>query len=629
MDTKAKYERRLRNERLTNKELGRRISQLRRECQHWKEQYEAERIQRVLDQSEIERLKAKLLLSDQHGKWRAGQTRSVKRGAAERRGEGTQSAEYKSGDENQSCNFSPKRDTHPKLNRCSSPTPLLQISDTDDMPYPLPVRSSFEALLRSSANIFRTGEPRTPQKHQREAHLIQDNLACAFFVAGATYDSAANVMLRTRRKDGLQYGYANPVVLCACGSVDMDATGSPSQISSSCHIEILLPELVSNMCFPDGVRLEEKQMHIGTPLGSMGASVSVFSMSVPRSSSGDHSSCKMAAPPLYGIFASIEHTSHMSTVEHADSGVMLSLPFTVCFLTREPHFAALSKIVRKIVHIERHRLACRMDLLRHGDISSHAIHTNGQAFGKLSGEAVQIVGHTLGIDVSCVQHMSCQLQGENHMEYELPKTCKLSPKSMFAWCAPDLVRSISIERLLVVLGCALAEVKIVFVSKQTSILGSSVLALSCLLMPLIWSGPLVPVLPTHLLHMLEAPFPLLAGVTQMRKSTFQVREHDTVIVDLDRGRIFLPTTVTSAFHKYKLQALEKLCTELHHVERRIVQNGDPDLATDMMIELYETINERICQILKESQATITPETDPFIAKVQETQMYSYYMDNLC
>ena len=322
--------------------------------------------------------------------------------------------------------------------------------------------------------------------------------------------------------------------------------------------------------------------------------------------------------PLYGIFASIDPRGHLSVIEHIDSGRVLSLPFTVCFLTRQPHFEALAEVLKEIVGIERQRMSRRVDSLRRGELSGDAINVPGPDFGKLGAHAADLVARVLGLD-----------NRAEELEHEAPSAHPVlasvliarhglgdrpvsSLPQLFAWGGARLVRAISLERTLVVLGCALTETKIVFMSKNMSMLGSSVLAFSTLLLPLVWSGPLVPVLPTHLLHMLDAPVPLLAGVTRMNRSMFEQREDDTVIVDLDRGRIFLPTMISAAFHNFKMKDLESFCAENEHVEQ--------------VDALYDAIHEKVCQLVSSACTAdmADAETDPFVANISQTTALSHY-----
>jgi hypothetical protein len=58
----------------------------------------------------------------------------------------------------------------------------------------------------------------------------------------------------------------------------------------------------------------------------------------------------------------------------------------------------------------------------------------------------------------------------------------------------------------------LLERSIVFVGKQ-SLLSSVILGLNSLLHPFKWCLALVPILPHPLIEMIEAPLPLLVGIT--------------------------------------------------------------------------------------------------------------------
>ena len=693
----ARYKLRLSRERLANKELGRRIAELRSQFSALQVQYEEEHRLRLLRDSELEQLQSRLLLLSRQGTRQGTGQDLDQEGQDENRQDKNGREEY--------C-ATPKRAVKPKLERCLSPSihkrdarlkrifvnealalrksvteqddngGNLNEQEDSDIPPDVPTRTSIEFILRSSLGtaqsqaLYSLPHGHTTGKN-KSSHTSA--LACACFIAGANYDAATQCKLWTSPSHGNVYGRVDPSVLSCYGAVDMDDTSAPSSSPSSSGP---LPDLVSNMCFPNGVRLEENicggrvpRHPANKPMATTSSTVnpikvSVFSLSVPTCSSA---SDLASAPPLYGIFAMIDSVSQASLVEHNKSGRVLCLPFAVCFLTRTPHFQILAEVLKEIVALERQRAQDRIETLCRGDLCANAMHVNGPCFGKLGERAAELVAHVLGFQEqlnekrydSSSNHplLRKALMHGNPVDptgtlSALSLSSMSSPRQLFSWGGPALIGAISLERTLVVLGCALTETKIVFVSNNASILGSSVLAFSTLLLPLIWSGPLVPVLPTHLLHMLDAPFPLIAGITRMTKSTLEQRENDTVIVDLDRGRIFLPTIISSAFHNYKINNLEIFCANNQHLEKALgtgyadSDDNTANVATVVAahrttsLELYSVIHEKVCQILSTaccchsdtsagacgSDPEMNEIVDPFITHVKRTQMFAHYRD---
>ena len=137
--------------------------------------------------------------------------------------------------------------------------------------------------------------------------------------------------------------------------------------------------------------------------------------------------------------------------------------------------------------------------------------------------------------------------------------------------------------------------------------------------------------------MLDAPFPFMAGITRLNKAMLEQRENDTVIVDLDRGRIFLPTEISSAFHNYKFKNLEKFCADNHHLEQALEQpmcktSGSSSNLPIMM--LYDAIHGEVRRIVSNAcsqkgsveSLEAYAESSPLEARLRKTQMMSYFKD---
>lgn len=86
------------------------------------------------------------------------------------------------------------------------------------------------------------------------------------------------------------------------------------------------------------------------------------------------------------------------------------------------------------------------------------------------------------------------------------------------WLCAPLFSSLKFDDFFLVL-CALAQEKsIIFVSQNRGLLTSCVLALQLLLRPFRWPNLMVPILPISLIDVLDAPVPLLAGMTTKSSS---------------------------------------------------------------------------------------------------------------
>ena len=83
------------------------------------------------------------------------------------------------------------------------------------------------------------------------------------------------------------------------------------------------------------------------------------------------------------------------------------------------------------------------------------------------------------------------------------------------WFCPFLFHSIgSLNTFLGLLHAIFTEKSIVCYGKNLNTISSLILGLESLLRPFKWTMALVPILPEQLLDTIEAPLPLLAGITR-------------------------------------------------------------------------------------------------------------------
>lgn len=86
---------------------------------------------------------------------------------------------------------------------------------------------------------------------------------------------------------------------------------------------------------------------------------------------------------------------------------------------------------------------------------------------------------------------------------------------MGRWALPTLLKHVSVDHLLLILGCSLTEMRVVFVANDLHVLSACVFGLLLLLQPLSWAGPVIVTLPHSLSAYLESPVPLILGVQSL------------------------------------------------------------------------------------------------------------------
>lgn len=89
----------------------------------------------------------------------------------------------------------------------------------------------------------------------------------------------------------------------------------------------------------------------------------------------------------------------------------------------------------------------------------------------------------------------------------------------------------------------LNEKKIIFLSNKLSLLSSTIQAFETLLYPFNWPHTYIPVLPSFLIEMTEAPTPYIIGLMRTCKSELlkYKSSNDMLIVDLDKQKILQET----------------------------------------------------------------------------------------
>ncbi|KAL5289302.1 DENND1A.2 family protein [Megaselia abdita] len=96
-----------------------------------------------------------------------------------------------------------------------------------------------------------------------------------------------------------------------------------------------------------------------------------------------------------------------------------------------------------------------------------------------------------------------------------------------------LLDCMGVENLLIVFSNLLLERKVILQSSNISMLSKSIIALQTILYPFQWQFTIVTIIPSFLIHICEAPFPVIAGV--LEEVPFEVE--DGIVINLDTKRI--------------------------------------------------------------------------------------------
>ncbi|KAL8008529.1 putative Arf GTPase activating protein [Plasmopara halstedii] len=100
-----------------------------------------------------------------------------------------------------------------------------------------------------------------------------------------------------------------------------------------------------------------------------------------------------------------------------------------------------------------------------------------------------------------------------------------------------LFQVLDLNNVLLVFSCVALELKVVLCSKYVGLLTPIAEALLAILLPLSWQGAYIPVLPTSLLDVVDAPIPFLVGTHSDCLKHVTCQTSGVVFVDLDHNRV--------------------------------------------------------------------------------------------
>ena len=118
------------------------------------------------------------------------------------------------------------------------------------------------------------------------------------------------------------------------------------------------------------------------------------------------------------------------------------------------------------------------------------------------------------------------------------------------WALPILLKSLRLDQIILALGCALSEMKIVVLSSDPTVMSGCLLALTHLLRPLKWCGNVVVTLPDFLNELLESPIFFMMGMTGLPTGFNLPR--GLVVIDPNDGVVHLHPQDVVASHTLNL-----------------------------------------------------------------------------
>eukprot|EP00794_Sanderia_malayensis_P012905 gene12905-14235_t len=192
----------------------------------------------------------------------------------------------------------------------------------------------------------------------------------------------------------------------------------------------------------------------------------------------------------------------------------------ICLIMQKPFVTAAKSFLRELLQIG------------HNEIDM-ALHTESYVYNILYEVPVPPPGRTL--------RFSC---GGASITTQQPNVDELP---LFDYSMKELFLTLGIENVVDLYTCLLLEHQILIVGSDLSKFMMISEALTALLFPLLWQHVYVPILPSNLLHFLDAPVPFLMGVycqTEADRENMEIPcEASLCLYDVDDNRIELPAEI--------------------------------------------------------------------------------------
>ena len=125
----------------------------------------------------------------------------------------------------------------------------------------------------------------------------------------------------------------------------------------------------------------------------------------------------------------------------------------------------------------------------------------------------------LGIgDPTILQQKTFQHLAEDHDRYPALHESERDKEEnhfIMSWALPVLLRYLPLDQIMLALGCAMTEMKIIVRFDDFRVISSIILALTQLLKPLRWCLPVIVILPDELSEFVESPVPIIIGLQKI------------------------------------------------------------------------------------------------------------------
>jgi hypothetical protein len=144
----------------------------------------------------------------------------------------------------------------------------------------------------------------------------------------------------------------------------------------------------------------------------------------------------------------------------------------------------------------------------------------------------------------------------NHFADQSSETANI----LLLWALPILLKNVPLDQIILIIGCALAEMTIFVCSPDTSVVSGCLVALLNLLRPLKWSGSFVVPCPTNMPELLDNPVFKMLGLCKLPDG-FVIERHMLIVDPKEKIVHMHPSDIVES-HTFVLPQASKLSNSL-------------------------------------------------------------------
>jgi len=147
---------------------------------------------------------------------------------------------------------------------------------------------------------------------------------------------------------------------------------------------------------------------------------------------------------------------------------------------------------------------------------------------------------TLQQQQQLLQQKTLQHLAEDHDKYPALHESERDKEEnhfIMSWALPVLLRYLPLDQIMLALGCAMTEMKIIVRFDDFRVISSIILALTQLLKPLRWCLPVIVILPDELSEFVESPVPIIIGLQKIPEYLSSTERY--AVIDPEAKMVYL------------------------------------------------------------------------------------------